>query len=121
MSEDTTPPGSLAHLGSALPIIVETVAVIWDNKDLILFSKLDRTDSFWRMVCEEGVEWHFAYELPTPEGSKQTFVIPKALQMGWVNSPGFFSLSLETVTYIMEKYMITPVGSLLEHPLEENM
>ena len=34
----------------------------------IMFSKLDIKDGFWRMVCEEGEEWNFAYVLPNHKG-----------------------------------------------------
>eukprot|EP00978_Attheya_sp_CCMP212_P020762 scaffold59889_cov45-Attheya_sp.AAC.1 len=49
------------------------------------------------MIVPEADCWHFAYVLPDAPGEPIRLVIPHALQMGWTQSPGFFSAVTETV------------------------
>eukprot|EP00978_Attheya_sp_CCMP212_P031617 scaffold120249_cov26-Attheya_sp.AAC.1 len=75
------------------------------------------------MIVPEADCWHFAYVLPDVPGAPIRLVIPHALQMGWTQSPGFFSATTETVRdtiqvlmansttlppHGMEKYMMPP-------------
>ena len=117
-SEDTSPPGALANLGSALPRLISAVAVEWESKEPLLFSKLDIKDGFWRLTCGEGAEYNFAYVLPASATDPPMLIIPTALQMGWVHSPAFFCAASETARDLAAEYMTTPVGSLPAHPLE---
>ena len=42
-------------------------------------------------------------------------VVPISLQMGWIESPPYFCMVLETGRDVEEQYIETPVGSLAEH------
>ena len=64
-----------------LPRIIEALANAPLQGDVML-SKLDVSDGCWRMVCEEGEEWNFAYVLPSKPGQDVEIVVPSALQMG---------------------------------------
>ena len=76
----------------------------------IFFSKLDIKDGFWRMVCELGSEWNFAYVLPNHPGEPIELVVSSALQMGWALSPPFFCAASETARDVCASYMEEPVG-----------
>jgi hypothetical protein len=56
----------------------------------IFFCKLDISDGFWQLVVHEVDCFNFAYVLPQEVGKPIRIVIPAAVQMGWVESPGFF-------------------------------
>ncbi len=45
----------------------------------IMFSKLDVKNGFWKMVCQAGEEWNFAYILPNHPGQPVETVVPSAL------------------------------------------
>ena len=62
----------------------------------IFMAKWDIKDGFWRLDCEEGEEWNFAYVLPQPAGQPVKLVIPTSLQMGWIESPPYFCAAAET-------------------------
>ncbi len=78
-------------------------------------AKWDIKDGFWRMDCEKGEEYNFAYVLPQEEGMPITLVVPTSLQMGWVESPPYFCAATETARDIASDYCDTPVGSLPHH------
>jgi hypothetical protein len=78
-------------------------------------AKWDIKDGFWRMDCEEGEEYNFAYVLPQEEGKPVTLVIPTSLQMGWVESPPYFCAATEMARDITATYCDTLVGSLPKH------
>ena len=46
-------------------------------------------------------------------------VVPTSLQMGWIVSPHYFCTVSETVRYVAEQYIDTPVVSLAEHKFVE--
>lgn len=110
----TAPPESLDQLGHELARIICAVAEA-DEDEQILFAKWDVKDGFWRLVCGEGAEYNFAYVMPQPEGEPIRIVIPTSLQMGWVESPGFFCAASETARDVADTYVRTPVGSLDSH------
>jgi hypothetical protein len=56
----------------------------------ILFSKLDLSDGFWRLIVHETDCYNFAYVLPQAAGEPTRIVVPSAVQMGWVESPSLF-------------------------------
>ncbi len=64
---DTTiksaPKGALDQLGHALSRIIHAFAEAEDNAKIFM-AKWDIKDGFWRMDCEVGEEWNFAYDLP---------------------------------------------------------
>jgi hypothetical protein len=51
----------------------------------VLWSKIDLSDGFWRMIIQAGQEYNFVYAMPQHPAGKW-FVVPSALQMGWTNS-----------------------------------
>ncbi len=53
----------------------------------ILFSKLDTSNGFWRLIIQEYDSYNFAYVLPQEASKPCWIVIPAAMQMGWVESP----------------------------------
>jgi hypothetical protein len=106
--------GLLPFFVAGLPRIICAVAEA-DEDDKILFAKWDVKDGFWRLVCGEGAEYNFAYVMPQPEGEPIRIVIPTSLQMGWVESPGYFCAASETARDVADTYVRTPVGSLDSH------
>jgi hypothetical protein len=62
-----------------------------------MFSKIDLSDGFWRMIVQVGQQWwNFAYVMPNPPGSPVRIVVPSQLQMGWAESPAYFCAATET-------------------------
>ena len=78
-------------------------------------AKWDVKDGFWRLKCEVGEEYNFAYVLPQHSSAPTTLVIPTSLQMGWIESPGYFCAASETSRDVAQDYCSTPVGSLPTH------
>ena len=62
----------------------------------ILFSKLDISDGFWRLIVQEYDSYNFAYVLPQEPAEPCRIVIPAAVQMGWVESPSLFCTVTES-------------------------
>ena len=92
------------------------------DKGPILFQKLDIKDSYWRCVVQDGAEWNFCYVLPKLDPSEPTqLVVPTCLQMGWLESPGYFCMCSETGRDISEQLAHLPIGSLPEHTSEHLM
>ena len=117
VNDDTTrtaPPEALDQLGHELARIIVAVAEA-DESEPILFAKWDIKDGFWRLVCREGAEYNFAYVMPQPPGEPVRIVIPTSLQMGWVESPGYFGAASETARDVSESYVRTPIGSIGSH------
>jgi len=69
----------MAELDKLLPRLIYSVATA---EGPILFSKLDITDGYWRMVVlPEDDDWHFAYVLPKASLDELTqLVIPSSIQ-----------------------------------------
>ncbi|EJK43807.1 hypothetical protein THAOC_37712 [Thalassiosira oceanica] len=86
---------------------------------VIFFSKFDIQDGFWRMINEVGKEYNFAFVMPTTDDEPLQIVVPSSLQMGWVNSPNFFSGASETARDVADDYAEAPIGALPEHHLEK--
>ena len=114
------PKEAMDQIGSVLPRIIEALANAPLQGDVML-SKLDVSDGFWRMVCEEGEEWNFAHVLLSKPGQDLEIVAPSVLQMGWVLSPPFFCAASETARDVAALYAAEPLGSLPQHPLEDMM
>lgn len=85
--------------------------------EVIVFSKIDLSDGFWRMIVEEQSKWNFCYVMPDVAGSPIRIVVPSALQMGWAESPPFFCAATQAGRDIIE-YMIDEKFDLPPHPLE---
>jgi hypothetical protein len=86
----------------------------------IQFAKIDLSDGFWRMIVPEVDCWHFAYVLPDVPGAPIRLVIPHALQMGWTQSPGFFSATTETVRDTIQ-VLVDDGETLPPHEMEKFM
>ena len=99
----TAPAEAMDQIGGALPRIIAAMAEA-DKEEVIFYAKWDIKDGFWRMVCEEGAEYNFAYVLPQERGKEPMIVIPTSLQMGWVNSPPYFGAATETARDIADEY-----------------
>lgn len=120
---DTTtklsPPEPIKELGQVFPRILKFMATT-PTDDTVMFSKIDLSDGFWRMIVDSKDSWNFAYVLPDPPGSPIRLVIPHALQMGWAESPGYFCAATETGRDLMQA-LIDAETKLPPHPLESYM
>ena len=83
-----------------------------EEEDIIFAGKMDGKDGFWRCVVAEGQEWNFAYVLPQKEGEPIRLVIPTSLQMGWIETPGYFCAASETGRNVAKSYAQSKIGSL---------
>ena len=117
-TERTAPRGSVDQLGHALRRIIHAFAEA-DPDDKVFAAKWDIKDGFWRLDCEDGEEWNFAFVLPQPEGEPAKLVIPTSLQMGWVESPGYFCAASETGRDVAQSYAEEDLGSLCDHKFIE--
>ena len=96
----------MGQLGSTMKRLV---AVMADNCNLdfpFLFSKLNITDRFWRLVVSHLQAWNFCYVLPVTDCrqislGKTKLMVPTELKMGWCESPPFFCAGSETVRDII--------------------
>ena len=67
--------------------IIEALSTAPLSEEPIQFSKLDIKYGFWRMMCEVGEEWNFAYIIPNHPGAPIKLVVLSALKMGWTFYP----------------------------------
>ena len=118
-SVKTAPAAAIDQMGHALQRVIHAFAQA-DPDAKIFMAKWDIKDGFWRLDCQEGEEWNFAYVLPQPEGSPVKLVVPTSLQMGWIESPPFFCAASETGRDVAEQLIETPVGSLPDHKFIEH-
>ena len=113
----SAPAGSINQLGHALNRIIHAFAST-DDDAKIFMAKWDIKDGFWRLDCEDGEEWNFAYVLPssiTNDPEDITLVVPTSLQMGWIESPPYFCAASETARDVAAAYAELPVGSQKDH------
>jgi hypothetical protein len=89
-------------------------------EELIMFSKIGLSDSFWCMRVSAFVRWNFTYVLPQPPSEPLCLVIPSALQMGWTESPGCFCAATETTRDVIQ-VLISKNVDMDAHPLESYM
>ena len=113
-SVKTAPEGAIDQLGHSLSRIIHAFAQA-DEDAKVFMAKWDIKDGFWRLDCEEGAEWNFAYVLPQEEGQPVKLVIPTSLQMGWIESPPYFCAASETGRDVAAEYAEAPIGSLENH------
>ena len=113
----TAPRGSVDQIGHALQRIIHAIATAPSGEKVFL-AKWDVQDGFWQMVCEKGAEWNFCYVLPQEAGKPIKLVVPTALQMGWLESPGFFGAASETARDVIQSYVQAPIGTLPTHKFE---
>ena len=116
-TKKTAPQGAVSQLGHCLGRIIHAFAAA-DETSNIFLAKWDIKDGFWRLDCEAGEEWNFAYVLPSTHGSGDpVLVVPTSLQMGWIESPPYFCTASETARDIAMQYAELPIGGLTSHPL----
>jgi hypothetical protein len=86
----------------------------------ILFSKIDLSDGFWRMSVAPSDRYKFAFTVP---GScPPLLAIPDAPQMGWVNSPAYFTVATDsgcTLVYTLLQ-QLSHQSHTQPHPLEHH-
>ncbi len=117
-TEKLAPKEAFNQIGESLSRIIHAFAEV-DPTAKVFMAKWDIKDGFWRMDCEEGEEWNFAYILPQPEGEPIKLVIPTSLQMGWVELPPYFCATTETARGVSTEYINTEVGSLPTHKFQK--
>jgi hypothetical protein len=83
------------EIGKVLPRVFKFMASRPEGQTIIL-SKVDLSDGFWRIIAEEVARWNFCYVMPDLPGWPIRIVVPSALQMGWMESPQYFSTATET-------------------------
>ena len=88
--------------------------------EVVMFSKIDLSDGFWRMLVASDAVWNFCYVLPDPPGHPIRIVVPSALQMGWAQSPAFFCAATETWRDIIQG-LVSDQVELPPHCFEEYM
>ena len=110
---------AVIQIGHALARIVHTL-VECAPVDTVFLAKWDVKDGFWREEGKEGEDWNCAYVLPQQEGAQPKLVVPSNLQMGWIESPPYFSEASETARDVAEWYSQTPVGSMPAHKFENH-
>jgi hypothetical protein len=117
---DTTvrlaPEGPVKELGNVLPRILDFMASV-PPEEHIHFSKMDLADGYWRMVVEPEARWNFAYVMPSAKGEPVRLVIPRALQMGWNESPAYFCATTETARDVAQTWIDNDT-LLDDHPME---
>ena len=114
----SAPHASVDQLGHALMRLICAFAEA-GPMEKVFMAKWDVKDGFWRLDCEAGEEYNFAYVLPQPEGMPTTLVIPTSLQMGWIESPAYFCAASETSRDVAVDYAQTPMGSLPPHKFKQ--
>ena len=112
--EKTAPVGAIDQIRHVLLRLIHAFAESTDCAN-IFQSKWDIKDGFWRLDCKEGEEWNFCCVLPHNPGMPKKLVVPKSLQMGWIESPTYFCTVSETGRYVADQYIKNPVGSLAPH------
>ena len=58
---------AIDQLGKVLPIIITAVTESPEDDGKNFFRKIDIKYGFWRIICQTGAEWNFAYVLPGEE------------------------------------------------------
>jgi len=120
-TKKTAPRNAVSQMGHTLSRIIHAFAEA-DPDAKVLMAKFDIKDGFWRLDCQEGEEYNFAYVLPQPADTPEDewlIVVPTSLQMGWIESPGFFCAATETSRDAIDIYANTPLGSLPPQTLEK--
>ena len=113
----TAPAGSINQLGHSLNRIIHAFAASAEDAKIFM-AKWDIKDGFWRLDCEAGEEWNFAYALPssiTGNIDNVVLVIPTSLQMGWIESPPYFCTASETARDVAASYAELPINEQQRH------
>jgi len=120
---DTTvlnaPKGPVKEIGKVLPRLLRYMRDV-PPEQWILFSKLDISDGFWRLIVKGDDCYNFAYVLPQGPGEPTRIVVPSAVQMGWVESPPYFCAVTETARDLTE-FHLQHNTALPADPIEKQM
>ena len=112
----TAPRGAIDQIGHVLPRIIHAFASVEDDAKIFM-AKWDIKDGFWRLDCEAGEEWNFAYVIPSSYGSDDIqLVVPTSLQMGWIESPPYFCTASETARDVAAMYAERTLEVKASHP-----
>jgi hypothetical protein len=84
----------------------------------ILFCKLEISNGFWRLVVHKNDCFNFACVLPQEAGEPVRIIIPAAVQMGQVESPGFFCTVTESARDLTQHFVDHAVP-LPQDPVED--
>jgi hypothetical protein len=118
---DTTtklaPSGPVEEIGNVFRRLLSLIDSA-EADEVVMLSKIDLSDGFWRMLVEEEQKWNFAYVMPDPPGHPTRIVVPSALQMGWAESPAYFCAATETGRDIIQG-LVADKTHLPPHCLEE--
>ena len=113
----TAPSIPVREIGKVLPRLLQYMCDTPRGVH-ILFSKLDISDGFWRLVVNNTDAFNFAYVLPQPPTEPIRLVIPSAVQMGWVESPGYFCSVTEAARDLTQHFVNNSVP-LPQDPVED--
>ena len=97
----TAPSTPVKEIGKVLPRMLQYMRDTPPGLH-ILFSKLDISDGFWRLIVQEADSYNFAYVLPQEASKPCRLVVPSAVQMGWVESPSLFCTVTESARDITQ-------------------
>ncbi len=115
----TAPSVPVKEIGKVLPRLLNFMRDTPEGLH-ILFSKLDISDGFWRLIVKEADSYNFAYVLPQDAGKPCRIVVPAAVQMGWVESPSHFCTVTESARDLTQHFVDNGVP-LPRDPIEESM
>jgi hypothetical protein len=116
-TKQLAPKAAVKEIGKVLAALLEFMASTPPNKT-ILFSKIDLSDGFWRMIVDRDQRWNFCYVMPDPPGSRIRIVVPSALQMGWKESPPYFCAATETGRDLIQ-WLVDTNAQFPPHPFEQ--
>lgn len=112
-AEDQEP---VKALGTAMPALLMFMRDVSDQWE-IDWQKVDLSDGFWRMIVEAGEEYNFVYQLPRRPGDTEThYVVPSSLQMGWKNSPAYFSYATEAGRELIKRVLALTLDTGMTEP-----
>jgi hypothetical protein len=112
-------PQPVKEIGKVLPRLLEYMRDTPVGLH-ILFSKLDISDGFWRLIVRKADSFNFAFVLPQPHGYRTRIVVLSAVQMGWVESPTLFCTVTESAWDLTQHFVHDSVP-LPHHILEEQI
>jgi hypothetical protein len=104
------------EIGNVLPRLLDFIMDL-PAEEHIHFSKMDLANGYWRMLVKPEARWNFAYVMPSPPGTPTRLVIPRALQMGWNESPAYFCAATESVLDVAQSWIDTGTHKPI-HPME---
>ena len=113
----TAPTIPVKEIGKVLPRLLQYMRDTPPGLH-ILFSKLDISDGFWRLTINAQDCFNFAYVLPQPAGEPLRLVIPAAVQMGWIESPGLFCTVTESARDLTQ-HLVDSAAPLAPDPVED--